>query len=416
MSGPVSLADWLSYLESLHPATIDMGLARVASVAARLDIPRFPRVVTVSGTNGKGSCVAAIESIAMAQGLKVGAYTSPHLIRYNERIRINGESVDDERITDAFRRIERARGEVSLTYFEFGTLAALLCFADVNPDIVVLEVGLGGRLDAVNIIDAEVAVITSIDLDHQHYLGDTRESVCFEKAGIRRRGHPLICGDRSPPGILEALCRESSTPLLRIGRDFEATEGFVSFLCGRRGRVSIAVQNPCLIAENLGCALQALACTGLELDLSRCSELLSSLRVPGRRQRLKSAPDVFVDVGHNPHAARDLARWWSALDMAPSGRRWAVVGMMSDKDVEGSLEPMMDLVDAWVTVDLPPPRGLTAAILAQRLNGRGCMVSSCEASPDAGLNFVLDHASADDSVIIFGSFLMVTELLVQHDR
>lgn len=411
---PDSLPAWLSRLEGLHPTTIDMGLDRVADVASRLSLPVFRKVITVSGTNGKGSCVAALEALARAHGLCVGSYTSPHLVRFNERIRVNGREASDENIVAAFRQVDAARQGVSLTYFEFGTLAALLCFAAADPDLVVLEVGLGGRLDAVNIVDADVAVITSIDLDHQQYLGDSRESVCAEKSGIRRPGKPLVCGDPEPPILLDQLCRESSTPLLLLGKDFDATPERLSVQSCETGRLGVAINNPMLLPSNLACALQAFVCAMGTCDASLASNTLSVTSLRGRRQRIHQCPDVFVDVGHNPHATRSLAAWWRHRTLKPHARRWAVVGMMSDKDIDGSLQPLIGIADQWVAVGLPPPRGLPGSSMAEILRSQGQPVASVYDSVPEALKFVLEHAAADDSVIIFGSFLMVSEIIGSH--
>jgi dihydrofolate synthase/folylpolyglutamate synthase len=413
-SSPDSLSAWLSYLEGLHPSVIDMGLERVSAVADRLSLPRFRKVITVSGTNGKGSCVAALEALALAHGLSVCAYTSPHLVRFNERIRVGGCELSDERIVAAFRQVESARQGVSLTYFEFGTLAALQCFSELDADLVLLEVGLGGRLDAVNIIDADVAVITSIDLDHQQYLGDSRESVCIEKCGIRRPGKPLVCGDAEPPAVLGTRCQDSSSPLLRIGRDFQASSEALTVVASGGNALQVVLSRPALMPGNLACAMQAYLLAIGEADPITCGQALSSVTLAGRRQRIHHRPEVHVDVGHNPEAARSLSRWWSLQAVPEGAQRWAIVGMMSDKDVEGSLMPLAGVADRWIAVGLPPPRGLSADSMADRLRSAGLSVDRCFDTPTEALKFVQDHVNPHDSVIIFGSFLMVSEIIAPH--
>jgi len=323
-TAPQSLSDWLSHLERIHPSVIDMGLDRVALVRDRLGLtPAFP-IVAVAGTNGKGSVCAMLESILSGAGYKVGVYTSPHLLRYNERVRVQGQEAADETLAHAFARIEQARSEVSLTYFEFGTLAAMEIFTREHVDIAVLEVGLGGRLDAVNAFDSNCAVVTSIDFDHMEFLGNSRDSIGAEKAGIFRAGRPAICGEGDAPAGLLRRVEEIGARLQLIGRDFGFNADpnqwqFWSAL-GKRS----ALPYPALRGDyQLGNAATALAALEqlrerLPVDMGAIRRGLLDVQLPGRFQVLPGRPMVILDVGHNPHAARALA---SSLRRLPGGGR-----------------------------------------------------------------------------------------------
>lgn len=411
-----TLADWLRYLEGLHPVAIEMGLARVSQVAARLlNIDALPPTITVTGTNGKGSTVMSMEAIALAHDQRVGTYMSPHLLRYNERVRINGEMVSDLALIESFRAIENARGDISLTYFEFGTLSALWLFSRAPLDLLLLEVGLGGRLDAVNIVDPRVAVITSIALDHEAWLGNTREQVCFEKAGIRREGVPLVCGDRHPPDNLFDLCDTTHTPLYLLGCHFDVQVGGTSLRSGQPPPVW-SVPNNALLPGNMGCALQALSLASVfALDERRTMQALATLIIPGRRQRLQAQPAVYVDVGHNPHAAQSLREWIQASFRAPgSGRVIGLVGMLSDKDYLGTLQALVGCLDLWQPVTLSGPRGLAGETLAITLRQQGAQVMAPQGAPVDGLCKILEQAQNSDTIIAFGSFYTVSDLLAHY--
>lgn len=412
-----TLADWLSYLEGLHPSTIEMGLGRVSQVASRLlNLDNLPPVITVTGTNGKGSTVMSMEAIALAHGQRVGTYTSPHLLRYNERVRINAESVSDQALIESFRAIESARGDISLTYFEFGTLSALWLFAKAKLDLLLLEVGLGGRLDAVNIVDPDVAVITSIALDHEAWLGTTREQVCFEKAGIRRTAVPLVCGDRNPPDNLLSLCESTQTPLYLLGQQFDVQVGTGPLLTIDTDIPLWSVPANALLPNNMACALQALVLADVfALDDRTTIRALATLTIPGRRQQLQSNPSVFVDVGHNPHAAASLRDWIQASFKGPDcGRVIALVGMLSDKDYLGTLQALVGCIDLWQTVSLSGPRGLSGEVLAITLQEQGAKVFAPELSPVRGLSKILEQAEMNDTIIAFGSFYTVSDLLAHY--
>lgn len=419
-----SLGEWLAYLEQLHPSAIDMGLERSQKVLARLALGKLaPRVVTVTGTNGKGSTCAFVASLLRAQGLRVGVYSSPHLLRYNERVLIDGQEASDERLCEAFAAVEAARGEISLTYFEMGTLAAFWLFYQSQLDAVVLEVGLGGRLDTVNVVDADLALVTSIGVDHVDYLGDTRELVAFEKAGIFRAGKPALCGDLDPPQPLLDKAAELAAPLFLRGRDFD--------LASRDGgwdwRGVTADGKPVelhglplldLPMENATLALQAYQLMGLPWDAGQIRQALLDTRITGRLDRRQltwqgRAVELLLDVGHNPHAAEYLAR---RLDARPlKGRRLAVFGLLADKDLQGVIAPLRALVDEWAVAPLHTPRSRPAAELAAALTNHGAAVKSY-ASVDAALEGQCAQATADDQILLFGSFFCVAEALEWLER
>ncbi|WP_343572632.1 bifunctional tetrahydrofolate synthase/dihydrofolate synthase [Pseudomonas sp.] len=414
-----TLADWLSYLEQLHPTAIDMGLDRSREVAGRLGLGRpAPRVVTVTGTNGKGSTCAFLAAMLGEQGLRVGVYSSPHLLRYNERVLIEGVEVRDEALCEAFAAVEAARGEISLTYFEMGTLAAFWLFERAGLDAVVLEVGLGGRLDAVNLIDSDVAVVTSIGIDHADWLGDTRESVAFEKAGIFRAGNPAVCGDLEPPAPLLEQARNLGSPLLLRGRDFDLALGEGDWHWRGRdaaGEVLTLHNLPPLDlpTENAALALQVYALLDLPWQPEQLAAALQRTRVIGRLDRRSvqwrgEERHLLLDVGHNPHAAQYLAgRLRSA---PPKGVRRAVFGLLADKDLDGVLEPVLGLVQDWAVAPLPTGRSRPAEELETALRARGASVSR-HADIAAALEAQCNAASADDEILVFGSFYSVADAL-----
>ncbi|MFZ5933676.1 bifunctional tetrahydrofolate synthase/dihydrofolate synthase [Pseudomonas sp. HS6-2] len=419
-----SLGEWLAYLEQLHPSAIDMGLERSQKVLARLALGKLaPRVVTVTGTNGKGSTCAFVASLLRAQGLKVGVYSSPHLLRYNERVLIDGQEASDERLCEAFAAVEAARGEISLTYFEMGTLAAFWLFYQSQLDAVVLEVGLGGRLDTVNVVDADLALVTSIGVDHVDYLGDTRELVAFEKAGIFRQGKPALCGDLDPPQPLLDRAAELATPLFLRGRDFD----LASHESGWDWRGVTADGTPVALhglplldlpMENATLALQAYLLMGLPWDAGRVRQALLDTRITGRLDRRQltwqgRAVELLLDVGHNPHAAEYLARRLAARPL--KGRRLAVFGLLADKDLQGVIAPLHGLVDDWAVAPLHTPRSRPAAELAAALTNHGAAVKSY-ASVDAALEGQCAQATADDQILLFGSFFCVAEALEWLER
>ncbi|AMB87624.1 bifunctional folylpolyglutamate synthase/dihydrofolate synthase [Pseudomonas agarici] len=414
-----TLADWLTYLEQLHPSAIDMGLERSQEVAKRMGLGRpAPRVVTVTGTNGKGSTCAFVAALLQAQGLKVGVYSSPHLLRYNERVQIDGVEASDAQLCEAFTALDAGRGEISLTYFEMGTLAAFWLFEREQLDVVVLEVGLGGRLDTVNVVDADLALVTGIGVDHSEYLGNTRESVAYEKAGIFRQGRPALCGDLNPPQALLDRVRELGCRFFLRGRDFDLgiTESHWQWrgLDGK-GRVLELRDLPLLDLpmENAALALQAYALMDLPWQPERIAAALRATRIVGRLDRRTvnwrgKSLQLMLDVGHNPHAAQYLAE--RLARRVPGGRRLAVFGLLLDKDLDGVVSPLDAYVQEWAVTPLQSPRSRPAVDLQAALQARGASVTAYE-SVAAALEGQCDLATADDEILLFGSFFCVAEAL-----
>ncbi|WP_339649107.1 bifunctional tetrahydrofolate synthase/dihydrofolate synthase [Halopseudomonas pelagia] len=412
------LAGWLARLEQLHPTEIDMGLQRVASVAARLGISRpAPLVFTVTGTNGKGSTCAALDQLLQQAGLRTGVYTSPHLLVYNERVRIAGQNVSDQMLCEAFARIDAARAEVSLTYFEFGTLAALLLFQQSGLDAVVLEVGLGGRLDAVNIVDPDVAVVTSIGLDHQEYLGDTRESVGYEKAGILRPGIKLVCSETDMPSTFQVEVERQHAQLLQRTEHYGwRSTGSSWQLFGQdqqsQRRCIDKVPATSIPKDNLATALQAFWAAGLALSDEQIIDALSRVSVTGRMQRStvswRGQPRrLLLDVGHNPHAANFLARELAA-DRVP---RVAVFGLLADKDLAGVIAPLAGTFCHWALAPLPSPRTRPVVDLVTCLTTMGESCRSYGSIAEA-LKASLDDTPATTEIVIFGSFFSVSAAIL----
>ena len=418
MSTPLSgsLADWLARLEQRHPSLIDLGLDRVRQVKDVLGlVPGFP-VIVVGGTNGKGSTCAYLEAILRAAGYVTGLYTSPHLLRYNERVRIDGVESTDAQLVKAFEQIEVARGETSLTYFEFGTLGAMLQFIEARVDVAILEVGLGGRLDAVNVFDAEVAVVCSVDIDHTDYLGDTREQIGFEKAGIFRPGRPAFCTDPHPPTRLLEHADAIGASLYCLNRDFFALEEaghwdyqglHANWSKLPRPRMSGAYQ-----IRNAAGALAALEALQTRLPVSEAAihQGVLSAQVPGRFQRIARAPEIILDVAHNPDAARALAA--TLREQPAAGRTLAVVGMLADKDAAAVIEALASAIDAWWPCTPDSPRALAAAELAMLLRKQLGEVA-VEVCPDVktAMNRARSEALEDDRILVFGSFYTVASVL-----
>jgi dihydrofolate synthase/folylpolyglutamate synthase len=423
-SMPTNLADWLSTLESRHPKAIDMGLERVAQVrdalGLRLDCP----VITVGGTNGKGSTCAMLEAILLQAGYKVGLYTSPHLVHFNERARVAGEIVGDDALVEQFAAVEAARGDVSLTYFEFTTLAILRLFAQAGLDAVILEVGLGGRLDAVNVIDADVAIVTSVDIDHTEYLGVTREQIGFEKAGIFRAGRPAICSDPVPPKSLLDHAEKIGADLWLLGRDFNYSGDKQQWNYGGRNVRRNALGYPGLRGANQllnACAalaaLEALR-DRLPLGAQEVRSGLAMVELPGRFQVMPGRPTVILDVAHNPHAAAALAQNLGNMGFHPY--TYAVFGAMADKDIDGIIAHMKPHVDHWCVTDLPLPRAAAAADIAAKLSEAGVDGGSATdaehsittfASPADAYANARSRAGENDRIAVFGSFLTVAGVI-----
>ena len=414
----MTLDDWLRRLERLHYKAIDMGLERVSRVARQLDLLQgLPFIFTVGGTNGKGSTVAFLEAILLAQGLRVGTYTSPHLIAFNERVRVNGNDVDDAALIGAFEQIEAARGDISLTYFEFTTLAAMLVFKQQALDALVLEVGLGGRLDAVNIWDADVAMVTSIDLDHQQFLGDTRDKIGLEKIGIGRPGKPLIIAERNLPELVQQSALALGMQVLRAGIDFDASEqeNSLSFQGQDRDgnpvlRDSLPV--PHLYWQNAVTALQALALSPFELYPGVVASGLATAALTGRQQIVERRPDVMLDVGHNPQAAAHLAR---RLTQLAYPRVHCVIGMLKDKAVADSLAELLPVVDVWYPVTLPGERGQDCHDIEAQILQAGGLVGFCDSSAHQAYRRLRSGVRPEDLILVFGSFYTVADV-IQYRR
>ena len=415
-----SLQAWLEIIEASHPSEIEMGLERTLTVYSRLrsnfsSKSIAPRVVLVAGTNGKGSTIAMLERLLINAGQTVGVYTSPHIHQYNERIRINGKNVDDQRIVQSFERVEAARKDIPLTYFEFGTLGALSCLEVENLDIVLLEVGLGGRLDAVNIVDPDLAIITSIDIDHIDWLGSDRESIGFEKAGILRPGIPAIYGEKNPP---ESICQQvlaQKVNMLYCQQHFglypesEAeAKSNTGFILDKKDNKKDIKMPDCLLPENnVLIALQAMECLDFSLNNNIISESLDGFVVEGRLEVVSDAPIVMMDVGHNPHASRFLAHRLKAL--AKGSPVYAVFSVLADKDIEGIVSPLSTLVSEWHIAPLECARAKGISDISRVLTDQKLEFTEHQSLSDA-YDQARYKASKTGIVICFGSFYVVSEL------
>ncbi|MDD5384199.1 MAG: bifunctional tetrahydrofolate synthase/dihydrofolate synthase [Gallionella sp.] len=456
---PNTLTDWLTYLESLHPKTIALGLERVVQVKQRLNLnPDFP-IITVGGTNGKGSVCAMLESILHAAGYRVGCYTSPHLLHYNERVRIAKRQASDAELCTSFEKIEQARGDIPLTYFEFGTLAAMQCFIGHKVDVAILEVGLGGRLDAVNVFDNDCAVVTSVDIDHTDYLGETREQIAFEKAGIFRNGKVAICADADVPQAIRNHAQQIGAKLWCIGSEFGFTENFLPSPAGGRGiegegsgngarTISIAqpltrpaghhlpptgegkaqwsyrslvgsrnvLPYPALRGafqlNNASAALAALDALKdkLPVSMEAVRRGLVEVQLAGRFQFVPGRPTLILDVAHNPHAARSLAQNLAGLPPCP--HTLAVFAMLKDKDMVGVAAALDPLIDTWLVAGIAAPRGATAGALAQVLQNTGVR-GDIQTFSNVGeaLRYAYNAAGENDRIAAFGSFYTVAEAM-----
>ena len=417
-----SLDDWLAYVSAQHPSTIALGLDRVRDVAKRMELlvtpakAGAPVTITIGGTNGKGSTCAMLERILVESGYRVGLYTSPHLLRYNERVRLAGNDASDAALEHAFERVEKARADTPLTYFEFGTLAALSHFDHMMAEAVILEVGLGGRLDAVNIVDADVAAVVSVDLDHQAYLGNDRESIGFEKAGIFRAGRPALFGDLNPPARLLEHAQAIGADLQLLGRDFryEAHEGQWDFI-GRKG-AKRALPMPALRGawqlKNASVALAALdeVADRLPVSLGEVKRGLTLARVDGRMQVLPGRPTIVLDVAHNPHAARSLA---SGLgDMGFHENTLAVFAILADKDIAAVVDAMRGRIDRWYVSAAQAERAASAGDVAAVLAQKGLAdATRTFATIASALDAARRDAGPNDRIVVFGSFYTVAEAL-----
>jgi dihydrofolate synthase/folylpolyglutamate synthase len=419
---PATLDAWLALLESRHPLGsdgIELGLSPVQAVKERLGQGgQFP-VILVAGTNGKGSTCAMLDRILRCAGYRVGLYSSPHLLRYNERVRVNGEPASDADLCEAFEHVEVARVDTPLTYFEFGTLAAWEVFVASEVDVAILEVGLGGRLDATNVYDPSCCIVTTVDLDHMDYLGHDRESIGAEKAGILRSNVPAICGDSSPPQSLIDRAGELDTELHLVGRDFGYLRQDSQWLfwhkhgneVARRGGLAYPGLRGINQLANAACAMAALDVLNriVPVAMKDIRQGLLEVELSGRFQILPGRPVIVLDVAHNPQAVRVLAE--NLGNMAFHPRTWAVFGMLADKDVDGVIEAAKDRVTHWLPCDLIGRRAASADFLEARLRHHGVVVAAQFSSPAKALDFARASANEDDRILAFGSFLTVAAAL-----
>ena len=399
-----SLSAWLDRIGTEHPRGVERGLDRVRAVADRLGVvPPARTSLVVAGTNGKGSTTAFAEHLLLAAGMRVGTTTSPHLHRFNERIHLNGEEVDDETLVDAFESIESSRAEIDLSYFEYATLAALLVMSRTPLDYAVLEVGLGGRLDAVNIVDADVAVITSIGLDHQRYLGDTRELIGGEKAGVMRPGVPVVCGDPNPPASIVDRARELDAPLLIAGSDFGCERGQVWVGSRDVDRLRLALTDSAVDPVNIAMAVVALCQAGCPVSQRMMTEAVRTVRNPGRLEVVVHGGRTWIlDVAHNPHAAAFLAE--RLRSVFPDRTLRAVVGCLEDKDIAGIIAPLRPQVVEFAYADTTAPRGRPGSSLRAAVRDADAFAGPL----DGALHRLLARCRSDRDVILaMGSFEVV---------
>jgi dihydrofolate synthase/folylpolyglutamate synthase len=415
------LADWLAHAERLHPKTIDMGLARVKTVAERMGLRFDCPIITVAGTNGKGSTCAMLEAILGEAGYRTGVYTSPHLVDFEERCRVRGDIVSAPDLVTAFARVEAARRqneEISLTYFEFTTLAIMQLLMDAKPDVVILEVGLGGRLDAVNIFDTDCAIITSVDLDHMELLGNTRELIGFEKAGIMRPGKPVVVSDPVPPQSVIDHAAAVGADLWKFGTDFNFSGDKQQWGWAGRGRRYAGLAYPALRGANqlMNASGVLAALTALRDKLPITAQAvrvgLSMVELPGRFQIIPGQPTLVLDVAHNPHSVAALAENLDAMGFYPCTH--AVFGAMADKDVAPMLARVGPLMDKWYFTDLPTPRAAAGTVLQaawQASNTRRDATSNAYPSPESALQAAIAAADPADRIVVFGSFYTVGGVL-----
>ncbi|MGJ7094844.1 bifunctional tetrahydrofolate synthase/dihydrofolate synthase [Vibrio hannami] len=402
-----SLPMWLDYLENIHTSAIDLGLDRVEVVADKANLRKPAQtIITVAGTNGKGSTCSIMEAILLDAGYKVGVYSSPHLIRYNERVRIDGQVLPDQRHSQAFAFVEEQRGETSLSFFEFGTLAALKLFQEESVDVVLLEVGLGGRLDATNIVHHDVSIITSLAVDHVDWLGDDIEVIGYEKAGIFRSDKPAICGQPEAPASVAAHADDIGAKLYQVGYQFQYQEHIESWdwYCGAFDMKNLP--KPSLPLPNAATALTALGVSGLEITDVNVVNGLKNAKLAGRMQKVSGSPVTILDVAHNPHSAGYLAE--QLQKQYPNKRIHCVLGMLKDKDIEATISVLKEVVSFWYLGSLEGPRAATADELKQYTPSDAQVFGS----PTFAYKEALITAAKDDIIIVAGSFYTVAEILV----
>jgi len=420
-----NLDQWLYYLENLHTSEIDLGLSRISQVAARLTIDlSFAKVITVAGTNGKGTTCAFIENALLScdhigSQQSVAVYSSPHIEHFNERLRINRKDVEDQPLIDAFKQIEKARKEISLSYYEYTTLASLLVLMNTKPSYIILEVGLGGRLDATNIIDADIAVVTTIDLDHQNFLGNDRESIGFEKAGIMREEQDIVIGDTNIPKSVLAyankLHESRSERIFSRGEDFVVNNGPDHWSWQTKNTQLSELITTHIPRDNVATALMVLEKLNLTLTSEFVNKIISITKVPGRTELIKQVNhcDVILDVGHNPQATRYLAGYLKEVKKQAGYQSiYAVVSMLGDKDISASLQPLKNEIDFWFTGALSVPRAATKETMQNKL-ALFTDAINCFDNVDEAFKMANKQASASDLIIVFGSFFTVAKIRTQ---
>ena len=413
-SGHATLRDWLAWLETLSPREIVLGLERVLPVLERLQLARPARVIHIAGTNGKGSCAAMLESLFLSGGERVGVYTSPHISRYNERIRIDAVSATDQEIISAFERVEAARHDLPLTYFEFGTLAALVIFDERQAGTVILEVGMGGRLDAVNAVEPDAGIITNVSLDHCDWLGDDIESIAREKAGIMRGNKPIVFGSNAIPDTILAIAEDLGSDLHRLGKDFDFRVATVSpktwGWTGRRSKLS-SLEMPALAGktqlQNAAAVLAVIEAMQIDnlLDPDLINSAFGQLELAGRCQTIRTDRNWLMDVAHNAAAANVLSEYLA--DSPLPGETIAIIGMLGNKYLAGMVTPLRDQVDVWIAVSVEGARALPGRELAAgvaNLCNKPCLIA--ESLPDA-MQYAHDRTTGDDRILVTGSFYVV---------
>lgn len=425
-----NLTSWLKHIEQLHPKAIAMGLDRVQLVLQRLALKPDFKIITVAGTNGKGSTCAMLSQIYLHAGYRVACYTSPHLLRYNERVRLNGEEVSDEDLCLAFSAVEQARlgnhpnDEISLTYFEMGTLAAIWHFCKQNVDIAILEIGLGGRLDAVNVFNPDCAIVTSVDIDHQEFLGNTRESIGAEKAGVYRAGIPAICGDINPPETLVNYALEIRAKLIRIQHDFDYQKTASGWQFSLANQVFYDLPLPALEGDyqlmNASTAIAAVHSLQAQLPVGRqaIADAMSHVTLAGRFQTVSLAPKLILDVAHNPHAAIALAKNLKAHKVKINAKTYAVFSMLADKDISGVVDVLKDEIDVWYVSSIDHVRSASAAELVSAITlvAPKANIKTFASIADACKHAKFDmqtclDSNEDDKIIAFGSFFTVSHVM-----
>ena len=414
-----NLAQWLCYLETIHSSEIDLGLSRINSVAQRLNIDfSFAKVITVAGTNGKGTTCAFLENFLLTEDKTVAVYSSPHIEKFNERLRISRVDVEDLHLIDAFEKIEKARGDISLTYYEYTTLAAFIILMAVRPEIIILEVGLGGRLDATNIIDADIAVITTIDLDHQAFLGNTRELIGFEKAGILRSQQLAVLGDTAPTISIINYAKEINVQLKVRQQDFIVDTSGAQWSWSYEQLVLDKLNKTNIPQDNVATALMVLHLLGTKLTNKKVNQAIKLTKVAGRTELFKENCDVLLDVAHNPQAARYLAQYIAHLKSKNNYQRViAVVGMLSDKDISNTLKPMLAIIDDWFIGEVLAPRSASKADIWQQLNknlgnhlSTNTKLLNCFDNITQAFKMANQNSNETDLIVVFGSFYTVAEI------